>query len=86
MQGSASSELLGFEQYWVRAMADATSAPSDRPKPVIATLLLERPAAPDYRLLAERIGKPLEFNLDMVSTHKPDFRCCWLRMEIWSWA
>jgi hypothetical protein len=54
-------------------MADATSAPSDRPKPVIATLLLERPAAPDYRRLAERIGKPLEFNLDMVSTHKPDF-------------
>jgi hypothetical protein len=40
---------------------------------VIATLLLERPAAPDYRRLAERIGKPLEFNLDMVSTHKPDF-------------
>jgi hypothetical protein len=58
----------------VRAnMADATSAPSDKPKPVIATLLLERPAAPDYRLLAERIGKPLDFNLDMASTHKPDF-------------
>ena len=54
-------------------MADATSAPSDKPKQVIATLLLERPAAPDYRLLAERIGKPLEFNLDMALTHKPEF-------------
>jgi uncharacterized protein DUF4261 len=54
-------------------MADATSAPSDKPKQLIATLLLERPAAPDYRLLAERIGKPLDFNLEMASTHKPDF-------------
>jgi hypothetical protein len=44
-------------------MADATSAPSDKPKQLIATLLLERPAAPDYRLLAERIGKPLDFDL-----------------------
>jgi Domain of unknown function (DUF4261) len=54
-------------------MADATSAPSDKPKHLIATLLLERPAAPDYRLLAERIGKPLDFNLEMAATHKPDF-------------
>jgi hypothetical protein len=54
-------------------MADATSAPSDKPKQIIATLLLERPAAPDYRLLAERVGKPLDFNLEMASTHKPDF-------------
>jgi hypothetical protein len=54
-------------------MADATSAPSDKPKQLIATLLLERPAAPDYRLLAERIGKPLDFNLEIASTHKPDF-------------
>ena len=54
-------------------MADATSAPSDKPKQIIATLLLERPAAPDYRLLAERIGKPLDFNLDMAAAHKPDF-------------
>jgi len=54
-------------------MADATPAPSDKPKQIIATLLLERPASPDYRLLAERIGKPLDFNLDMASTHKPDF-------------
>ena len=54
-------------------MADATPAPSDKPKQIIATLLLERPASPDYRLLAERIGKPLDFNLDMASRHKPDF-------------
>jgi hypothetical protein len=54
-------------------MADATPAPSDKPKQIIATLLLERPASPDYRLLAERIGKPLDFNLNMASTHKPDF-------------
>jgi len=54
-------------------MADATSARSDKPKPLIATLLLERPAAPDYPLLAERIGKPLDFNLELVATHKPDF-------------
>jgi hypothetical protein len=54
-------------------MADATSAPSDKPKQLIATLLLERPAAPDYRLLAERIGKPLDFNLQMAAMHKPDF-------------
>jgi len=54
-------------------MADATPAPSDKSKQIIATLLLERPASPDYRLLAERIGKPLDFNLDMASTHKPDF-------------
>jgi uncharacterized protein DUF4261 len=54
-------------------MAETTTAPSDKPKQLIATLLLERPAAPDYRLLAERIGKPLDFNLEMASTHKPDF-------------
>jgi hypothetical protein len=54
-------------------MADATSAPSDKPKQLIATLLLERPAAPDYRLLAERVGKPLEFNMEMAAAHKPEF-------------
>jgi uncharacterized protein DUF4261 len=54
-------------------MAETTPAPSDKPKQLIATLLLERPAAPDYRLLAERIGKPLDFNLETASTHKPDF-------------
>jgi hypothetical protein len=54
-------------------MADAMSAPSDKPKPLIATLLLERPAAPDYRLLAERIGKPLDFNLEVALAHKPEF-------------
>ena len=54
-------------------MADATSAPSDKPKQLIATLLLERPAAPDYVLLAERIGKPLDFNLQMAAMHKRDF-------------
>jgi hypothetical protein len=52
-------------------MAEAT--PSDKPKPIIATLLLERPAAPDYRLLAERIGKPLDFNLEVALAHKPEF-------------
>jgi hypothetical protein len=54
-------------------MAEATSAPSDKPKPIIATLLLERPAAPDYRLLAERIGKPLDFNMNVAAAHKPEF-------------
>jgi uncharacterized protein DUF4261 len=64
---------MGLEQLGLSNMADATPTPSEKPKPLIATLLLERPAAPDYRLLAERIGKPLDFNLEVALAHKAEF-------------
>lgn len=52
-------------------MADDTQQPSDNA--ILTTLLLERPANVDYRLLTQRIGKILEFNLEAAEAHKPEF-------------
>jgi hypothetical protein len=46
---------------------------SDKPKSIIATLLLERPATVDYRVLAERIGKVLNVDMEMAEKHAPGF-------------
>jgi hypothetical protein len=54
-------------------MADQTQARSDGPKMIMATLLLDRPADVDYRLLAKRIGEPLELNMKLAEEHKPGF-------------
>lgn len=43
-------------------MTDPAQAPSAKPDMIGATLLLERPADIDYRLLIERIGKALEID------------------------
>ena len=39
----------------------------------MTTLLLERPADVDYRLLAQRVGEPLELNVKATEEHKPGF-------------
>src|SRR5262249_43701948 len=53
-------------------MTDSTSQPNEV-KPILATLLLERPAKVDCRQLAQRIGEPLEINLEVAKGHEPDF-------------
>lgn len=40
---------------------------------IMATLLLERPADLDYRLLAQHVGEPLELNVRAAEGHKPGF-------------
>ena len=40
---------------------------------IMATLLLDRPADVDYRLLAQRVGELLELNLKLAEVHKPGF-------------
>jgi hypothetical protein len=54
-------------------MAADTPQPADASKMILVTLLLERPANIDYRLLTERIGKILEFNLEVAEAHEPKF-------------
>jgi hypothetical protein len=46
---------------------------ADKPKGVMTAILLERPANVDYRLLTERVGKILEFNLEAAERHEPIF-------------
>jgi hypothetical protein len=46
---------------------------ADKPKGVMTAILLERPANVDYRLLTERVGKILEFNLEAAEGHEPVF-------------
>jgi hypothetical protein len=40
---------------------------------IVATLLLDRPADVDYRLLAQHVGEPLELNVKAAEQHKPGF-------------
>jgi Domain of unknown function (DUF4261) len=40
---------------------------------IMATILLDRPADLDYRLLAKRVGEPLELNVRLAEEHKPGF-------------
>jgi Domain of unknown function (DUF4261) len=53
-------------------MANPTSNSSDKPKMILATLLLERPADVDYRQLASRIGGPLKID-PSAAQHEPGF-------------
>ena len=46
---------------------------ADGPKAIMTTLLLDGPANVDYRLLTERVGKILEFNLEAAEQHAPVF-------------
>ena len=39
---------------------------------ILATLLLDRPANVDYRLLTKRVGEALEINLNAAEEQKPD--------------
>jgi hypothetical protein len=43
-------------------MSDPTQKPADKQKMIGATLLLERPAEIDYRLMIERVGKALDID------------------------
>jgi hypothetical protein len=54
-------------------MAADTAQPADASKIILVTLLLERPANVDYRLLTERVGTMLEFNLEVAKAHEPKF-------------
>src|SRR5262245_13604545 len=54
-------------------MAGDTQGTTGKPGQILVTLLLEGPATINYRLLSERVGKFLEFNLEAVKEHKPEF-------------
>src|SRR5262245_62890612 len=54
-------------------MAGDTQGTTGKPGQILVTLLLEGPATIDYRLLSERVGKFLDFNLEAVKEHKPEF-------------
>src|SRR5215510_15934960 len=54
-------------------MAEPAQTGSKGPRMIMATLLLERPADLDYRLLAQHVGEPLELNVKAAEGHKPGF-------------
>jgi hypothetical protein len=64
---------VGNDSMGEQLMAEPTQARSAGPRMIMATLLLDRPADVDYRLLAQRVGEPLELNLKLAEEHKPGF-------------
>jgi Domain of unknown function (DUF4261) len=64
---------VGNDSIGEHFMAEPTQARSAGPRMIMATLLLDRPADVDYRLLAQRVGELLELNLRLAEEHKPGF-------------
>ena len=64
---------IGNDSMGEHLMAEPTQARSAAPRMIMATILLDRPADLDYRLLAKRVGEPLELNVRLAEEHKPGF-------------
>jgi uncharacterized protein DUF4261 len=64
---------IGNDSIGEHLMAEPTQARSAAPRMIMATILLDRPADLDYRLLAKRVGEPLELNVRLAEEHKPGF-------------